>query len=241
MTSSNIIATGAEAVLIREDGKLIKKRIKKGYRLPVIDEKLRKQRTKKESKLLEKASKLIPVPKVIKIDEKSNEIVIEYLNGKKLSETLDNLDNNLQICHKIGENIAKLHDAGIIHGDLTTSNMIYVPEAQGENNAQDIKTTNPPKKSVDINNKSNIIQAIDKSKEGNLYFIDFGLGYESVKTEDKAVDLHLIKQALEAKHFQRAEEFFKHILEGYKTSKYFKETIKRLEAVEKRGRYKQAG
>jgi len=204
MIPSNIIATGAEAVLIQEDGKLIKKRIKKGYRLPVIDEKLRKQRTKKESKLLEKAGKLILTPKIIKTDEKNKEIDMEFIQGLKLSEHLDNLSNALEVCHKIGENIAHLHDAGIIHGDLTTSNMIL-------------------------------------SKDNSLYFIDFGLGFESTKIEDKAVDLHLIKQALEAKHFAHAEEFFKHILEGYKTSKYFKETIKRLEAVEKRGRYKQAG
>jgi Kae1-associated kinase Bud32 len=201
----NIIGRGAEAVLIHKDGILIKKRIKKSYRIDILDEKLRKQRTKKESKLLEKASKIIPVPKVIKTDEKTKEIDMQFIEGKKLSDNLDSLKNATEVCIQIGQNIAKLHDADIIHGDLTTSNMIYVED------------------------------------EEKVYFIDFGLGFESKKIEDKAVDLHLIKQALEAKHFKNYESFFSSVLEGYKMSKNNKATTSRLEAVEKRGRYKQAG
>ncbi|MDP1695591.1 MAG: KEOPS complex kinase/ATPase Bud32, partial [archaeon] len=193
---------GAEAVLILEDGKLIKRRTKKGYRIPVLDEKLRKQRTKRESKLLEKASKLINVPKIIRVSDKEKEIDMEFIEGKKLSEHLDNLRNAEEVCRQIGESIAKLHDADIIHGDLTTSNMLF------------------------LNNK--------------VYFIDFGLGYESSKVEDKAVDLHLIKQALEAKHFLHFESFFKAILKGYEISKNHIAVVNRLKAVEKRGRYKQA-
>jgi len=200
--TSQIIGTGAEAVLIHQDGKLIKRRIKKSYRIEELDEKLRKQRTKKESKLLEKAAKIIPVPKLIKTDEKSKEIEMEFLEGKKLSDNLDSLKNAEEICIEIGENIAKLHDADIIHGDLTTSNMIY------------------------------------KEKENKVYFIDFGLGFESKKAEDRAVDVHLIKQALEAKHFDNYEKFFKAILTGYKLSKNYQATLNRLKAVEKRGRYK---
>lgn len=199
-----IIQRGAEAVIVESKPNVIKKRVPKGYRLPIIDEKIRKQRTKKESKLLEKASKLIPVPKLIKSSEKTKEIEMEFIEGKKLSQELDLLSNNIEICKQIGQNIAKLHDASIIHGDLTTSNMIY-----------------------------------KDGKEDKVYFIDFGLGFESDKAEDKAVDLHLIKEAFEAKHFKYFKEFFNAVKEGYKISKNYKETLKRLEAVEKRGRYKQ--
>jgi TP53 regulating kinase-like protein len=198
------IARGAEAIILKKENKIIKNRIAKPYRLPILDEKLRKQRTKKESRLIEKASKIIPVPKLIKTDEKNKKMEIEFINGKKLSQYLDSLPNNLEICRIIGNNIAKLHDANIIHGDLTTSNMIYVKQP---------------------NNK--------------VFFIDFGLGFESSKIEDKAVDLHLIKQALEAKHFNNYKKFFEAVKEGYKISKHAKETFKRLEKVEKRGRYKQ--
>ncbi|MEI6732158.1 MAG: KEOPS complex kinase/ATPase Bud32 [archaeon] len=197
-----IIGRGAEAILSQSGKHLLKQRVAKGYRLPVLDERLRKSRTKKESKLLEKAFKLIPTPKLIKSSDKDKEITMEFIKGKKLSETLDDLKNSKSVCQQIGKNIAKLHDADIIHGDLTTSNMIL--------------------------------------KSGKVYFIDYGLGYESNKIEDKAVDLHLIKQALEAKHFKHFETFFAAVLQGYKESKHSKETLKRLEAVEKRGRYKQA-
>jgi len=58
--------------------------------------------------------------------------------------------------------------------------------------------------------------------------------------QNKAVDLHLIKQALEAKHFENWEEHYKNILRGYKKSKDYPSVIKRLKKVESRGRYKQS-
>ena len=196
-----IIARGAEAVLIKNCNYLLKRRIPKSYRLLVLDERLRKQRTKKEAKLLEKAYKLIPIPKIIKVNEKTKEIEMEFIEGKKLSENLEKI-NYEKICLQIGNNLAKLHDHEIIHGDLTTSNMIF------------------------------------EEKTNLLYFIDFGLGFISKKIEDKAVDLHLIKEALEAKHFSIAKISFERILEGYKISKYYKEVLQRLKKVELRGRYK---
>lgn len=197
------IQQGAEALISQKNSTIIKDRVKKSYRLPSLDLRLRKQRTKKESRLLEKASRIIPVPKIVSSDNQSI-IIMSHLAGLKLSDNLDKLSNSISICKLIGQNLAKLHDNNIIHGDLTTSNMIY------------------------------------SSKENLVYFIDFGLGFESDKIEDKAVDLHLIKQALEAKHFDRSSIFFKSILAGYKSSHSSTAVIKRLEIVEKRGRYKQS-
>jgi tRNA A-37 threonylcarbamoyl transferase component Bud32 len=54
------------------------------------------------------------------------------------------------------------------------------------------------------------------------------------------VDLHLLKQALEAKHFEKFEKFFLEFKKGYASSKQSREVFARLEAVEKRGRYKRA-
>ena len=198
-----IIQQGAEAKIILSNNKIIKRRTKKSYRFPELDKKIRKQRTRKESKLLEKASYLIPIPKILKVDEKTQEIELEYIKGKKLSDHLDKLKNKIQIASQIGKQIALLHDSDIIHGDLTTSNMIF------------------------------------EDKTNKLYFIDFGLGFTSLRIEDKAVDLHLIKQALEAKHFKYYKQFFSAVLEGYKTSKNSQQVIKQLEKVELRGRYKQ--
>lgn len=196
---TKILAQGAEGKIIQKGNLIIKDRIPKSYRLKELDEKIRKLRTRSETKLLIRASKIInaPVPKESKDFEK---IIIPHINGKKLSENLDSLKDKLKIAREIGGNIAKLHDEEIIHGDLTTSNMILF--------------------------------------EDKIFFIDFGLGYISRKYEDKAVDLHLLKQALEAKHYKFYKELWKAVEKGYKKSKHAKITLERLKAVEKRGRYK---
>jgi len=54
-----LICQGAEAIIIKSDNLVIKDRIKKSYRLPELDEKIRKHQTKSEAKLLTKASKII--------------------------------------------------------------------------------------------------------------------------------------------------------------------------------------
>ncbi len=195
-----IISRGAEAVLIQKEGKLIKRRIAKGYRHPDIDFRLKLFRNRKEAKLLEKAEEIINVPKVISVDEKNTEIVMSFIYGKKLSDKLDEMDNSLEVCYEIGKNIALLHKDNIIHGDLTTSNMIF---------------------------------------SDKLYFIDFGLGFESLKVEDKAVDLHLLRQAFESKHFEKWQEYYQSAIQGYKEHYNQAEIVlKRLEKVEERGRYK---
>lgn len=206
----HVFARGAEAVLIRQGDLLVKRRVKKLYRLPILDEKLRKLRTRKEAKLLGKAAKLIDVPLVKKVSDKLMEIDMDFVEGKKLSDSLDSLQNWKEVCERIGEQIAKLHDANIIHGDLTTSNMIYgFPNQQGKD-----------------------------QENFEIYFVDFGLGFESHRAEDKAVDLHLIKQALEAKHFEHWEKFFNVVLTGYKISRNYSLVIERFKKVEMRGRYK---
>jgi len=81
---------------------------------------------------------------------------------------------------------------------------------------------------------SNVIYSNSK-----IYIIDFGLSYISTKLEDKAVDLHLLKQALEAKHHKNHELLFASFLKGYSHSGS-KKIIERLNTVEKRGRYKRS-
>jgi TP53 regulating kinase-like protein len=240
-------SVGAEAKIFREENFVIKDRISKSYRHPILDKKIIKQRTKREKTLLEKASKLIPSPKPEQTSEE-NIIKMPYINGKKLSENLENLDWK-KICKIIGQQIAKLHDNNIIHGDLTTSNMIYV---EGENKEKpkiaELKTStklNPSSKITTLNNKikeiGEQVQPISKNPspkgEGKLFFIDFGLSFTSARIEDKAVDLHLIKQALEAKHFSIHKEAEKIILENY-NSKDKAKVLEQLKKVEARGRYK---
>ena len=77
------------------------------------------------------------------------------------------------------------------------------------------------------------------STKSRVVLIDFGLSYISTKIEDRAVDLHLIKQALEAKHFQNHEALFQAFKKGYKHEDSEK-ILERLEIVERRGRYKRS-
>ena len=116
---------GAEAVISEQTGKpstILKERIKKNYRLPQIDEKLRRQRTKSEASLLREAARSgVYVPKII--EEKIFELVLEKIDGPMVKSII-NKENMRQICEKIGYSIAMLHSAGIIHGDLTTSNIM---------------------------------------------------------------------------------------------------------------------
>ncbi len=192
---NKVIAQGAEAILIKQGNKLVKERIKKNYRHPILDEKLRKLRTRKEAKLLNSVSFS---PNFISSDDKKMTIEMEFIDGKLIKNILDDLTKKQQqeICKKIAKNIEELHSKNIIHGDLTTSNMIL--------------------------------------KKDKVYFIDFGLGYNSDKIEDKAVDLKLLKQALDSKHYKHSSFLFNEILKNYN----IKEVKERLKKVEQRGRYK---
>jgi Kae1-associated kinase Bud32 len=194
-----ILFQAAEAIIIKQGNNIIKRRIKKGYRIPEIDTKLRKLRTRSESRIMEKASKFISVPKIIKVSEQQKEIEMEFIKGEKLSEYLDKASNKLEIAKSIGQEVSKLHDNNIIHSDLTTSNMIL--------------------------------------KEKQVYLIDFGLSFQSSRIEDKAVDIHLFKQALEAKHFSQYKQLFEAFLKGYNPKDKSK-ILSQLEKVELRGRYK---
>jgi TP53 regulating kinase and related kinases len=238
-----LIQRGAEAILVKCGEEVSKKRVVKGYRIKEMDEKIRKGRTRQEGRLMEKAGKLIMVPKVLKVDEKKKEIDMEFIDGKKLSESLDDLKEWKEVCLEIGRNIAKLHDADIIHGDLTTSNMIWVegssPQLSTVVGTNEIKLDS--KSPIDKTRSARLVsrKTTADSNSGRLYFIDFGLGFGNGRIEDKAVDLHLIKQALEAKHYEKWEKYFESVLKGYKESENYGEVMKRFEKVEKRGRYKQ--
>tara|TARA_Y100000310_G_scaffold72523_1_gene68579 strand:- start:3329 stop:3931 length:603 start_codon:yes stop_codon:yes gene_type:complete len=195
-----LIAQGAEAKLYQDNKEIIKHRLKKSYRIPEIDLPIRKFRTKREAKVLSKLQAIdFPSPKLISSDSKET-IVIEKIPGKLVKDQLNN-KNSTKLSKEIGKLIATLHNQDIIHGDLTTSNMIY-------------------------------------SKD-KIFLIDFGLSFFSHKIEDKAVDLHLLQEGLEAKHSTIFEKCFKYILTEYqKSANSAADTIQRLKQVEKRGRYK---
>jgi TP53 regulating kinase-like protein len=126
-----LIKKGAEADLYLEDWnelKVIKKqRVKKIYRIEDLDIKLRKSRTIREAQMLHEAKKIgIPTPIVYFLEISNFTIIMEYIEGNLLRESLEKLSTNdmIKVCKIVGSQIGLLHANGIIHGDLTTSNMI---------------------------------------------------------------------------------------------------------------------
>ena len=198
---SKLIAQGAESKLFLSGNRIIKNRFSKKYRIREIDNRLRKSRTRREAKVLEKLRAInFPAPKLIRSDETEN-LEMEYIEGRLIKDMLEK-NSYIRLSKEIGEKIAILHNENIIHGDLTTSNMIL-------------------------------------NKKNGISFIDFGLSFFSHKIEDKATDLHLLKEALESKHYKIWERCYKAALESYeKSAKDGRKTIKRIKIVESRGRYK---
>ncbi|MBI2076193.1 MAG: Kae1-associated serine/threonine protein kinase [Candidatus Aenigmarchaeota archaeon] len=117
-----IIARGAEAVINLENNQIIKERIRKGYRLTQLDETLRKKRNRNEASLLREARRAgVDVPQIL--DESEFSIKMEFIGGVKVKDAM-NENNAEELAEKIAASVAKLHNKGIVHGDLTTSNMI---------------------------------------------------------------------------------------------------------------------
>jgi len=126
-----LIHKGAEAFLYLEYWMyrvvIRKVRVRKEYRIREIDEKIRRERTKHEARMMNFAKRFgIPTPTVYFVDLPNTTIYMEYIPGRKLSSILDGMseDESSRIFDKIGFYVARLHNNDLIHSDLTTSNMI---------------------------------------------------------------------------------------------------------------------
>ncbi|MDY6777564.1 MAG: KEOPS complex kinase/ATPase Bud32 [Candidatus Nanohaloarchaea archaeon] len=187
---------GAEARLTRDGDRLSKERVRKTYRHPDIDERLRTERTEQEARLLKKAEQAgVKTPEVFEQD--GTTIVMEFIDGTMLRDCFEEREGLWQ---DFGEDIARLHARDIIHGDLTTSNVLIL--------------------------------------EGDLVFIDFGLGFFSQRIEDRATDLRLLEQVVEATHHTVAEQAMEQILTGYRSISSDPDAVMdRLAEIRGRGRY----
>lgn len=132
-----ILKKGAEATLYLANWQgrkvIIKKRLPKKYRSPKLDERIKAHRTIHETRLIHEAKKAgVPTPTIFLVDVKTATIIMEFINGKQVKKLLGNIteDERRSLCRGIGEQIGKLHKYGLIHGDLTTSNMIVGSEAR---------------------------------------------------------------------------------------------------------------
>jgi TP53 regulating kinase and related kinases len=190
-----------------------KARIPKSYRSEELDARLRSRRTKEEARILHEAKLAgVSCPWIYFADLIKSEIVMEHIQGSTLRQILNNADqkgridgNKEKLFFRLGQMTSALHSKNIIHGDLTTKNVIV---------------------------------SIDLSK---ISIVDFGLSFVSQRLEDRAEDLHLLKQALLSTLDTRlARRLFSAFVEGYEktiSKTEFQKITGQITEIERRGRY----
>lgn len=156
------------------------------------------------------------MPAVYFVDEARGQIFMEWIEGHSVRQVLDGIlaseggaEKADRMMVGIGEAVGRLHKADIVHGDLTTSNLMVrrVRDEGGEERG-----------------------------EGEVVLIDFGLGQVSTQDEDKAVDLYVLERAFSSTH-PKAEKLFQGVLKAYGESyKGSKVVLRRLQDVRMRGR-----
>src|SRR3989338_3681607 len=118
------LAQGAEAILYQNKKEVIKERFAKKYRVDTLDLALRGFRTRREAKVLSRLTTLnFYSPHLKEFSDVSMKITMDFIPGPKIKEVLSK-SNLKALAQEMGEQVGKLHSAGIVHGDLTTSNMI---------------------------------------------------------------------------------------------------------------------
>lgn len=225
----NLISQGAEARVWKLKGNngsvqwICKERFSKAYRHPDLDGRLTKSRCRSEARVLEKCTKKseIRVPQVVRVEPPL--LYLECMDGPTVKAFLNSPSSEDRdaktvefenLAFEMGTLIGRLHNIGVVHGDLTTSNMLL-------NWTGDATT----------------------SQKYGLVLIDFGLSKSTSSVEEQAVDLYVMERALTSTHPNLPENFFNKLLEAYSSvanqssgKKSSETTLERLEKVQLRGR-----
>ncbi|MFA5772151.1 MAG: KEOPS complex kinase/ATPase Bud32 [Thermoplasmata archaeon] len=226
-----LIKRGAEAEIYLskwlDRDVIVKKRIAKRYRNKELDRALRAKRIRTEAKLISDVRTLgISTPIIYDIDSMECKLTMEHVDGIRVKEILPKLSEKerKKLCNRIGRDIGTLHNNDIIHGDLTTSNMIVTGDAENSRNL--------PK----IYRFSKDCKIRKLPKDYKVYFIDLSMGEKNNEIEAKGTDMHVLKEAFESTHSEL--DCFKYVLDGYK-KEYDKanDVIIKIDEITKRGRY----
>ncbi|MCI4358668.1 MAG: Kae1-associated serine/threonine protein kinase [Thermoplasmata archaeon] len=189
--SGRPVARGAEATLRAVDWwgfpALQKERDPKGYRAKALDDRLRRERTRTEARLLVEARQLgVRTPLIYDLDLTRHRIVLEELPGPTLKTLLeehrDSPDDLRTPVRAFGRALGRLHEGSISHGDLTSSNVLY-PDGPS----------------------------------GAPAFIDLSMGTKGASLEELGIDLHLVREDLRGLHPQGErllESFYEGYAEG---------------------------
>lgn len=172
---------GAEASLVPVDwlglSALRKDRETKVYRPKALDERLRRERTRTEARLLVDARRLgVRTPLLYDIDLARYRLVMERLEGPTLRDRLERERSDEAALGRavrgFGTVVGRLHAGGIAHGDLTSSNVLF-PEGP----------------------------------DGPPALLDFSMGERNAGIEERGIDLHLVEEDLRALHPEGATLF----------------------------------
>jgi TP53 regulating kinase-like protein len=142
----------------------------------------------------------------------------EWLKRRKDDGIIEGVEDGelVELMRNVGIAVGRMHSVGIVHGDLTTSNLMLRPRSTGSSNGESIME--------------------DKLLDGEIVLIDFGLGSQSTQDEDRAVDLYVLERAFGSTH-PRAESLFSEVLSAYgKSYKGANLVLRKLEDVRMRGR-----
>lgn len=167
-------------------------------------------------------------------------MMMEWVEGRTVKEVLvEGKGRDLQngrwaeelkeLMGMIGTAVAKMHEAGVVHGDLTTSNLMLRPIGKGVKDGVVGGDCAVEKVGLGDSYGGDV-------RGGEIVLIDFGLAGQSSQEEDRAVDLYVLERAFGSTH-PEAEEDFKEVLRAYGNShKGASVVLKRLEEVRMRGR-----
>ncbi|KAK2595143.1 serine/threonine-protein kinase bud32 [Conoideocrella luteorostrata] len=204
----------------------LKYRPPKPWRHPVLDQRLTKHRILSEARILAKCRRDgLRVPALYAIDEAAGWLMLEWIQGtpvrininKWLGDRTEGIEHDARLkdlMRRLGVAVGDMHKIGIVHGDLTTSNIMLSPPAE-----------TAPESSEKIDGLS-----------GEIVIIDLGLASGAVHEEDRAVDLYVLERAFGSTH-PRAECLFSELLDAYKGCfKQAPAVLKKLEDVRMRGR-----
>ena len=109
---------GGEAEVRIYEDRVEKVRVPKRYRVRELDEIIRRRRTITEARILSAARRAgVATPIVLDVD--GDRIVMERIRGTPVKSAM-----SVEVCREIGRAVARLHSAGIVHGDITPMNMI---------------------------------------------------------------------------------------------------------------------
>jgi N6-L-threonylcarbamoyladenine synthase/protein kinase Bud32 len=187
-TADDGVVRGAEATVTVGERAVEKRRVPKSYRHPALDDRLRRERTVAEARLLHEARRHgVPTPLVRDVDPVEGRLRLQRVGDRDLAADLA-----ASRCRAVGAHLARLHAAGVVHGDPTTRNVRC--EARGPGGVADRGDRGD--RGDEAGEAGDAPGPVDLGALPRVHLVDFGLGFHSGHVEDHAMDLHVFEQSL---------------------------------------------